>query len=619
MTAILTACGGGNQTATTAAPADRLLAGTVVSASKTPVKVLPGTREQYVIYQSNFGLQAMELADVRITHSFGAATKVRFADMTLEFDPKSNSAKLYRLYRAAFNREPDPDGLGFWTEVLDNGTSLNDVAGYFVNSPEYHAIYDSASSPDQVVSSFYRNALHREGDADGVAFWLTLLLQGKITPANLLVSFSESQENQDATSKSILAQGIKLYESDISYLPVARAGSSQEILMGNPVKLDGSASTAKGKLNYQWKLLLKPGGSKVQLQSETSAITGFMPDIPGSYLVSLVVNDGKTSSEEVTLAIIAKAIPMYLWKPEETALPARGNYVYLQGSAGDFVLGNTTYLYQDNNAVLTFSGYSQRLNVRIRGDENWSGDFVLPVSATKLAPGYYNNATRAPFHDAYSAGLEWSGEGRGCNTLLGWFVIDKVSYEGTSLRAIDLRFEQHCEGGSSAAHGKIHWDASETSVAPVPVFPIPDLWQPLRSATPATGNYVYLESSPGDFIGQGKTYRYTPDNSTLQLSSAGNQLQVHVDNWNATFAGMNSLSELKPGYYGDLRRYPFHNPVKGGLTWYGDGRGCNILTGWFVIDNIVTVKGNLQQLDARFEQHCEANSTALRGKIHWVQ
>eukprot|EP01034_Spumella_vulgaris_P033243 gene33243-41016_t len=86
--------------------------------------------------------------------------------------------------------------------------------------------------------------------------------------------------------------------------------------------------------------------------------------------------------------------------------------------------------------------------------------------------------------------------------------------------------------------------------------------------------------TPGDYIGGGKKYLYLADAATVSVS--GNRFTVDINsngaNWNGTFVGMNSLTELKPGYYGGLQRYPFHNAVKGGLSWGGNGRGCNTLT-----------------------------------------
>jgi hypothetical protein len=49
------------------------------------------------------------------------------------------------------------------------------------------------------------------------------------------------------------------------------------------------------------------------------------------------------------------------------------------------------------------------------------------------------------------------GQGRGCNTLTGWFAIDSYTLTAGALTGIDLRFEQHCEGGTPALHGQLHW------------------------------------------------------------------------------------------------------------------------------------------------------------------
>jgi hypothetical protein len=82
---------------------------------------------------------------------------------------------------------------------------------------------------------------------------------------------------------------------------------------------------------------------------------------------------------------------------------------------------------------------------------------------------------------------------------------------------------------------------------------------------------------------------------------------------------MSILTQLEPGYYSNLQRYPFNNPTRGGLSWYGDGRGCNTLTGWFVVDNVNYSGGTITALDLRFEQHCEGAGPALHGQVHWTQ
>jgi len=59
------------------------------------------------------------------------------------------------------------------------------------------------------------------------------------------------------------------------------------------------------------------------------------------------------------------------------------------------------------------------------------------------------------------------------------------------------------------------------------VFPVPDgLWQPGAGSTPPTGNFVYLNSDVGDFIGQGQTFTYTPETATVTLSTNQGHLTV---------------------------------------------------------------------------------------------
>lgn len=300
------------------------------------------------------------------------------------------------------------------------------------------------------------------------------------------------------------------------------------------------------------------------------------------------------------------------------------NYVSLQSDSGDYIGQGKNYYYTQANAVITLSVSGGHLIVNVTGDEDWRGDFQVPNSLSQLQPGYYGNLKRYPFHDPAQGGLDWYGDGRGCNQLSGWFSIDNVTYTNGNLTSIDLRFEQNCECRSTTLHGQIHWSSSDTTTPPGPINPPPaGLWQPASGATPSSGNYIYLKSDSGDYIGQGQTYTYTPADATITVSATGNRLStiisVNGNQWRGDFKTMNFLSQLQPGYYGNLQRDPFNNPTRGGLDWYGFGRGCNTLTGWFVVDNVTYNGGTLQAIDLRFEQHCEGRTPALRGQVHWVK
>lgn len=308
--------------------------------------------------------------------------------------------------------------------------------------------------------------------------------------------------------------------------------------------------------------------------------------------------------------------PSTLWAPAPTATPSSGSYVHLQSDAGDFIGSGRSYTYTKADALLSVAVSGTKVTVNVGGDQNWTGDFITMNTLTQLQPGYYPGLMRYPFHNPVKGGLSWDGEGRGCNKLTGWMVVDGVTWNGSSLATLDLRFEQHCEGLAPALHGKIHWDANDTTAPPGPVTPIPaTLWAPPSGATPASGNYVYLASDPGDYIGQGVISTTT----TLSTFTGPGQVNVAGGGWTGVFQAMDSLAQLQVGYYGNLSRYPFHNHVRGGLDWSGNGRGCNTLQGWFAVDSVSYDASGLAAIDLRFEQHCESATAALRGKVHWVR
>ena len=120
--------------------------------------------------------------------------------------------------------------------------------------------------------------------------------------ATLVVN--DGKANSDVAVVSVLA-------SVANSLPVAKAGATQNVVVGTSVTLDGTASTdANGDLlTYKWSLLYKPTGSLASLASATSSKPTFTADTVGTFVVSLVVNDGKADSAEVSsTTVIAEAL-----------------------------------------------------------------------------------------------------------------------------------------------------------------------------------------------------------------------------------------------------------------------------------------------------------------------
>lgn len=318
---------------------------------------------------------------------------------------------------------------------------------------------------------------------------------------------------------------------------------------------------------------------------------------------------------------VPASIPADLWQPPVGATPQSISYVYLESGQGDFVGGGKTYLYTKENSILMAAAEAQYFGIGIQGDKMWTGSFAGLKGLSQLAVGYYAGLRRVPFNNPVLGGLTWYGDGRGCNKSIGWFAVDNVVYKGVDLDAIDLRFEQTCDGSLNPLRGKLHWTASDPTVPKGPENPPPPgLWTPPADFVAPNENYVYLEGDQGDYILGPRTLLLTANNAKITLSNTMmNAFRIDTGVWTGDFITMNTLTQVQPGYYGNVMRTTSYNPTRGGLDWNGDGRGCNALEGWFVVDRVTYSSNKITAIDLRFEQHCEGRPAALHGKVHWVK
>jgi hypothetical protein len=95
----------------------------------------------------------------------------------------------------------------------------------------------------------------------------------------------------------------------LNAVPVANAGTNQNVTAATLTTLDGTASTDADLdgLSYTWSLISKPSSSNAALSSTTSPKPTFTPDVAGTYVASLVVSDGKDRSPTAVVTVIASA------------------------------------------------------------------------------------------------------------------------------------------------------------------------------------------------------------------------------------------------------------------------------------------------------------------------
>jgi Ca2+-binding RTX toxin-like protein len=136
--------------------------------------------------------------------------KLSFADQAVALDVPTDAveSQAYRLYRAAFDRDPDFGGLGYWITRLEQGASLLGVADGFAHSQEFADLYGSAPTNADIVTRLYHNILHREPDPGGYAYWLGILDTKQAPLHYVLAFFSESEENIKAVAEVVGNTGI---------------------------------------------------------------------------------------------------------------------------------------------------------------------------------------------------------------------------------------------------------------------------------------------------------------------------------------------------------------------------------------------------------------------------
>lgn len=135
--------------------------------------------------------------------------RLQFADANVALDVGhgQNAGMAYRIYKAAFDRTPDREGLSFWINALDQGFSLEQVATTVMTSPEFGQVYGANSSNRTFVDLLYQHVLHRAADDEGFNFWNSALNAGYSRGAVLAV-YTECPETIALTSE-LVASGIQ--------------------------------------------------------------------------------------------------------------------------------------------------------------------------------------------------------------------------------------------------------------------------------------------------------------------------------------------------------------------------------------------------------------------------
>ncbi len=106
-------------------------------------------------------------------------------------------AIVVRLYQAVFDRQGDPEGVRFWLDSFDSGDwTTRRIAGFFATSDEFVSTYGETDDV-AFMTAVYTNVLGRAPDAEGGAYWTGQLAEG-MSRAEMILLISNAPEFVDA-------------------------------------------------------------------------------------------------------------------------------------------------------------------------------------------------------------------------------------------------------------------------------------------------------------------------------------------------------------------------------------------------------------------------------------
>ena len=160
---------------------------------------------------SSFGWQFQDLVGNEGTDQTIGVEYALFSDVTVGLEINGVAGKAYRIYKAAFDRDPmdgDTQGLGYWISKMSQGMDLQEVSARFIDSDEFRDLYGARPTSGEFLTKVYNNVLDRDPDAEGYAWWIDQLENNpEKTWDKVLADFSESPENQENVA-ALIATGI---------------------------------------------------------------------------------------------------------------------------------------------------------------------------------------------------------------------------------------------------------------------------------------------------------------------------------------------------------------------------------------------------------------------------
>ncbi len=125
------------------------------------------------------------------------------------------------FYLAFYGRPADPAGLKFWSQQLAaNNGELGAITQAFATSEEAQVRFGTDSVNDR-IAEIYQQLFNHTPDAEGLAYWTSVLEQGHASMADVAVAILGGAKDSDATLSQLRQQAADAFTAQVE------AGSTQ--------------------------------------------------------------------------------------------------------------------------------------------------------------------------------------------------------------------------------------------------------------------------------------------------------------------------------------------------------------------------------------------------------
>ena len=228
--------------------------------------------------------------------------------------------------------------------------------------------------------------------------------------------------------------------------PVANAGPDQTVTAGQRVTLNGSGSSDPNgdPLTYSWCLKGRPVGSTATLSGANTAQPTFTPDVAGSYVFCLTVNDGQAGSASDSVVVEARlpssvggALQAYV-KPSNMTFPQLLNFGQSVAVDGDtLVVGAvepSCATGVNGNQTDSSCPGAGAVYVFTRTGETWSQQAYLKASNTQAGDNFGTSvslsgdtlAVGAPGESSCASGVNGNQADNGCFSAGAVYVFTRT-------------------------------------------------------------------------------------------------------------------------------------------------------------------------------------------------